>query len=119
LDLVGARVDRPRERELVTLDPGRVIAVQELGVRTEEVERELVQLDVELRPEHLHHARLRPRARAFGNARHGPERLPAVRLRVDPRRDQAVAPLVGDGLGVDEIVREVDQALRGGHEAAR
>ena len=61
LDLVRARVDRARERELVALHPGRVVAVEQLGVRAEQVERELVQSHVELRPEHLHHARLRAR----------------------------------------------------------
>ena len=35
LDLVGACVDRPRERELVALHPRRVFAIEQLRMRTE------------------------------------------------------------------------------------
>ena len=44
LDLVGAGVDRARQRELPALAPRAL----ELGVGAEQVERDLVQLDVEL-----------------------------------------------------------------------
>src|SRR5689334_19191375 len=44
LDLVGARVDRARERELVALHPRRVVAVEQLGMAAEQIEAELVQL---------------------------------------------------------------------------
>src|SRR5437588_632200 len=46
LDLVRARVDRARQCELVALLPRRI----EVEIRTDEVERDLVELDVELAP---------------------------------------------------------------------
>src|SRR5262245_59222537 len=65
LDLVGAGVDRTRQRELVALRPRSF----ELGLGTEEVERELVQVDVELAPPDLVDGRLGPEGAPFAQAR--------------------------------------------------
>src|SRR5439155_13522734 len=55
LDLVGARVDRAGQRELVALLPRRV----EIELGADQVEGDLVQFDVELAPPDLVDARLR------------------------------------------------------------
>src|SRR3954447_15359722 len=55
LDLVGPGADRAGQRELPALRP----RARRLRVGREQVERDLVQLDVELGPPDLHQARLR------------------------------------------------------------
>src|SRR5262245_38061228 len=56
LDLVRARVDGSRQRELPSLHPRGVVAVDQLGAGTEQAQGGLVEAHVELRPEDFHEA---------------------------------------------------------------
>ena len=82
LDLVRARVDRARQGEQVALEPA--VAAQ-LGARPEQVQRRLVQRQVELGPEHLAQARLGPERPAVGEPGGGRLRVQLIRARPDPR----------------------------------
>ncbi len=104
LDLVGAGVDRPGQREQAALEPA---FASDLGPRAEQVERGLVERDVELRPEHLAHARLRPERPALGQPHSGRVGVQLIRAGADPRvRD----PVGGGGVGrVAGLPPEPDQ----------
>jgi hypothetical protein len=90
LDLVGAGVDRAGERELVALHPRSVVAVEQLRLAAEQVERELVQ-PTSSSDQNTFTMRLRARARPSRCAVTVPERLPAVGLGVDVRGNEPVA----------------------------
>ena len=68
-----------------------MLAVEQVRVRTEQLQRELVQADVELRPEDLDHRRLRARAHTLDELGDRRERLPPVGLGVDVGGDDAIA----------------------------
>src|ERR671918_750568 len=106
LDLVGAGVDRSRQRELPALQPGSL----DLGAGPEQVEGELVQLDVQLRPPELVDRAVGAHARAARQPGHRVEREQPVGLgTVEP----AEAPH-RDARGVegDEQVAEAPVAPR-------
>ena len=84
LDLVGARVDRARQREQVVLQPAPVRSVADLGVRTQQVKRRLVQRDVELGPEHLAQAGFGSQRAAGGQPFGGRLRVQLVGAGADP-----------------------------------
>ena len=81
LDLVGAGVDRARQRELPALAPRPL----ELGLGSEEVEGDLVELDVELAPPELREAGLGAWLGAAGQLGDGGQRLLLVGVGADPR----------------------------------
>ena len=93
LDLVGARVDRSGQREQVAVRPGR----RDLGLRSEQVERGLVQGDVELAPPDLVHRAGRADVAAVGELGDGAPGVEAVRLGAHPGVDHGRSRAPGPG----------------------
>src|SRR5436305_5584399 len=104
LDLVGPRIDRTGERELVALLPRRI----EVEVGADEVEGDLVQLDVELAPPDLVDARLRARLLPADASRDRLEREQLVRLGPHPRVDDELPELWGRTLGEVDVEDAAD-----------
>src|SRR5918996_2331957 len=109
LDLVGAGVDRSRQRELPALRPGSL----DLGAGPEQVEGDLVQLDVQLRPPELVDRAVGAHARAARQPGHRVEREQPVGLGPHPGLDE---PLTQPRDGVAPV--QLDQPSRRGQEPA-